>query len=240
MNTVNLVGKVNGHFKSKENRAAKILAEWNELIEKMRGMVERGGGRSDNARMAYAVLVMMETGIRVGNEGSAEGFVCENKYLPEYGKVVQTYGLTTLLGEHIKIRKNHYVLSFTGKKLVEQELVINHTLLVQFCPRVKPDEKWLGIEYPELFKFVKKYVGKKFIPKDIRTAKVNKLFCELFDDEYSELWGGQSSASGRKKIVREAIKRTAAEIGHTPAVCKSAYLSKGMLGWLYDGKARGV
>lgn len=233
------VGKVRGRF-GKDNRAAKLIGEWDSLAAKLEGMVVRGRGVTDSARMAYAVLVMMETGIRVGNEGSAEGFVCENKFLPEFGKVVQTYGLTTLLGKHVKIRRHHLVLSFTGKKLVGQELTISNSVLVEWCPKVKAGEKWLGVEYPDLFKFVKRYVGRRFTPKDIRTAKVNKLFCETWDDEYVELWEGQSSASGRKKIVREAVKKTAAVIGHTPAVCKSAYLSKGMMEWLYRKPFNGV
>ena len=226
------VGKIRGRMTNKENRAAKIIDRWPELQDKFRGMVVRGNGRTETARLAYGVLVMMETGIRVGNEGSAEGLICENKWSEFYGKLMKTYGLTTLLHRHVTRGKGKYSLRFTGKKGVAQELIVEDKLLVEYAPdRGARDESWLNITYPELFKFVKRSVGAKFNPKDIRTAKVNLLFCETWNSKDAEFTKA-TTKSARKKVVREAIVEVADKIGHTPGVCRSSYLSRGVLGWL--------
>lgn len=231
-NLIESVGKVRGHMTSKENRAAKLIHRWRELHDKFTGMVIRGGGRSETARLAYGVLVIMDTGIRVGNESSAEGLICANKWSEHFGKPVKTYGLTTLRNRHYVRGKDKYFLRFVGKKGVAQKLTIEDELLVRYAPvKGPPDDLWLDVPYPLLHGFVKRSVGAGFNPKDIRTAKVNLLFCEKWearDDEFA----GATTKSGRKKIVREAIEEVAGIIGHTPGVCRSSYMSRGVLGWL--------
>lgn len=232
---VQAVGKVRGHFKTKENRAAKLISMWPALKRKMEQMVIRGRGRTDQARLAYAVLMMMETGIRVGNEDSAEGFICENKYHPNYGKEVQTFGLTTLQHKHIvyERHKNRIILEFVGKKSVDQRLSTTNPILFRFCPLQKPhetsDQPWLNIAYEDLRKFVKRYVGRQFKPKDIRTAKVNILFVDRFANRHAPLFASATTKSSRKKILSQCVEEVAEEIGHTKGVCRSAYLSKPLL-----------
>lgn len=229
VNLLHLVGPSAGHFKHKHNRARKLLDRWGELEEKFVGMVERGGGESYTARCAYGLLVMMETGIRIGNETSAEGFVCINKFHPDFGKEVRTYGLTTLLNEHVVPGRRRFLLSFTGKKLVSQELEVRDPLLVEYRPRGPAPELWLGISKYELTKFVKKYVGWNFCPKDLRIAKVNLEFCRRFARRYAGPFAAATRQPDRKRVVSACIEETAAAIGHTKAVSKSAYLSSPML-----------
>lgn len=233
-NLVKAVGKVKGHFAKKENRAAKLISMWPALKRKLEGMVIRGNGRTEQSRCAYAILVMMETGIRIGNEDSAEGFVCENKHDKErYGKTVQTFGMTTLRGEHVDYEPRalgRITLSFTGKKHVAQCLTIRNRTLVRFCPVVMDEELWLGgITDAQLRKFVKRYVGRGFSPKDIRTAKVNIEFVDRFAANYGKAFAEATRKSDRKKIVSDCIAEVAEVIGHTKAVCRSAYLSKPLL-----------
>lgn len=229
------VGNVRGHFKTKENRAAKLIAVWDDLESKFEDMIVRGNGETETARLAYACLTMMETGIRVGNEGSAEGFVCENKYHEMFGKEVQTFGLTTLLKKHVSVSRKKLEISFTGKKLVEQNLVIVRKSLIEFAPETD-DETWLGIDYNGFKKFVKRYVGRNFSPKDIRTAKVNKLFVERFVADTLAKYIEASRKSDRKRLLSETIEATAEVIGHTKSVCKSAYLSSPLLRLIADAE----
>ena len=70
------IGKTNGHFKNKENRAQKLLIMWNDIEKNMIETIQSGyAEQSLEYRCAYGILLMMHTGIRVGNEGSAEGYV---------------------------------------------------------------------------------------------------------------------------------------------------------------------
>jgi DNA topoisomerase IB len=246
------VGKVKGHFKTKSNRAAKLIEIWDDLESKFVSMVERGQGQTETARLAYALLLMMETGIRTGNESSAEGWKCVNQIVcrkdnpaknlkigdiiwrhPEYGKMVSTYGLTTLLNEHIKGRGKVLKINFIGKKLVDQDLTVRHPTLLKHRPKGKPKELWLGIDYYSLKKFVKKYVGKGYTPKDLRMAKVNILFISKFGvDPYKSDFASCTTKGGRKKILASAIEETANIVGHTKSVCRSAYLSAPLLSYI--------
>lgn len=268
---IDAVGNPRARFATKEARAAKLLEQWNTLHAKMSRMIERGNGTSETARAAYGVLCMMETGIRIGNESSSEGYepiktefvLIEGKYtpikkmvdgvyspvpelqdvVPRYARyegdwytvenipavTVQTYGLTTLLHEHVEKGKKSFTLSFTGKKAVEQELVVTNPTLVKYRPTGNAGELWLGIDYWTLYKFIKKSIGPKYKPKDLRTAAVNRMFCQHFHEVHEETFLEQSTKSGRKAVLRAAIGYTAETIGHTVGVCRSAYLSPNLL-----------
>lgn len=220
-----------GRYSNKENRVQKLYEMWNEIQEKMIKLISRGHGKTGTARCAYGVLLMMKTGIRIGNESSAEGYICNNKYLPEYGKTIQTYGLTTLPKSSVTIKKNTIHLSFIGKKGVFQELSCSHPVLSRFYSRIlsNPANTFLDIDYHMLKSFVKKRIGKNFMPKDIRTVVVNRLFSKNIQKYSTPFDPPLSTKREVKKFISETIQETAEQIGHTKGVCKSAYISKSYL-----------
>lgn len=245
---IQAVGSRHAGFGEKPARIAKLLHRWVELEKKFVRMIERG--HRNTARLAYATLFMMETGIRTGNERSSEGWICENQIIcrkdnpekglkvgdviwrhPMFGQHVQTFGLTTLQNGHVKRRAKSLVVSFTGKKLVDQELIIKHPTLIRYCPIGERDGRlWLNISYHELKKFVKKSIGKYYSPKDIRMAKVNLIFINIMGNhprsfEFDEA----KTKSARKKILSEVLDETANIIGHTKSVCRSAYMSQPLI-----------
>ena len=227
------VGNPRGHFAAKENRAAKLVLMWPDIKKKMETLLLRGGGTSETARHAYGVLLMMETGIRIGNESSAEGFVCENKFSPYFGQTVKTYGLTTLLGQHVRLEDGDLFVDFVGKKGVEQCLRTDHPLLVKHLPDVFPTQPLLNITENSLRKFIHRYIGGKFKAKDLRTAKVNIEFAKVMSSPlHGEAFLNATSKSGRKKAVANAIEEVAQFIGHTKGVCRSAYISCHVLTFL--------
>jgi DNA topoisomerase IB len=248
------VGKLRGHFTSKENRVAKLIESWDDLQEKFESMIVRGSGSTDTARLAYATLMMMETGIRVGNEGSAEGFVCINQKVagkdypdrgikkgdviwrhPMYGQTIKTYGLTTLLHRHVKKRGKELRINFVGKKIVEQNLRVNHPLLVKFKPEGDRHDSFLDVDYNSFKKFIKKYVGKGYSPKDLRTAKVNMIFLEMFSKKpYHPDYDLLTTKSARKQLLGACIEATANVIGHTKGVCKASYLSPSLIRYIVE------
>jgi hypothetical protein len=261
------VGKSKGHYGSKDNRAQKLLDRWQELEDKFAGMVERGRGESEQARHAYACLLMMETGIRIGNEDSANGWVSENQIVAKanttaksdnpklgikagdkikkgqviwqhekFGEHVQTFGVTTLLNEHIALHNDHVELHFTGKKLVDQHLATTHPVLVTWCPTGgKQSASWLCIDKASLTKFVKRFVGSHFKPKDLRTTCVNRVFIDLFTNPpFATRFAKATKQSECRKVLRATIEETAKRIGHTKGVCKSAYLSTALYRLIYS------
>jgi len=262
MNTQTLtewIGNPRGAIKRKENRAIRLIRMWSKLEAKLIRIIERGGGVSETAICGYAVLLMMETGIRIGNESSAEGWICDNQIIcrkdnpakglkigdviwkhPEFGNHVKTYGLTTLLHSHVKKKGKKLEVSFVGKKLVDQNLVTRHPTLIQFKPTGQPDDLFLGIDYYTLKKFIKKYVGSKYTPKDLRTAKVNLIFVDKFGAaKIQKEFSLATTKSGRKKVLGTAIEEVAGIIGHTKGVCKSAYLSAPLISTILNTSTTG-
>jgi DNA topoisomerase IB len=210
------VGNVKGQLTDPDNRCARILRDWDEITGKLERSIEAGYGETEHARLAYAALMIMETGIRPGNEESAEGRVSVNKYSPNFGLPVQTFGVTTLQRRHVQVGES-LTLDFIGKKAVQQNLSTKNPTLIKYAPPVDDTEQsWLGIDYPSLFKFVEKHIGFMYTPKDLRRAKVNQIFLDYLESELNK---------PTKKDIRNMIKATAEEIGHTPAVCKRSYIS---------------
>ena len=79
-----LFAKQRGSNTNKFNRASKIAAMYEELESKLRGMIERAQPASHHSRVALATLLLMKTGMRVGNEESAEGYM--TKPHPKIGR----------------------------------------------------------------------------------------------------------------------------------------------------------
>ena len=219
--------KSNGHFKNKEARAQKLISMWSELEECFTQLIEDGKGITERSRCAYALLFMMHTGIRVGNESSAEGYVCNNKYLPEFGKIIKTFGLTSLCKKHFFEDGKQLLVSFVGKKGVKQFFRVLHPVLLKWHNNIKLEklEPFFGIDYRMLRKFVHKYIGRRFQPKDIRTVVVNKLFREQLEQCKSQL-NSIPTKRDANAILKSSIQITADTIGHTAGVCKSAYISR--------------
>lgn len=228
------VGKLKGSVKNKDNRTAKLLRNWDDIRTKMEQYIEAGRGITVRARVAYGVLLMMETGIRIGNETSAEGYICDQKHHASYGKKIQVYGLTTILKSHTRqSNSGSIILEFLGKKAVHQTLRTSNAVLRKYYHIIGDQSRslgyqtWLGVDYGDIYNFVKKSIGRQFKPKDIRTAAVNLLFLKKMQQTeiMRKPWQNKSEANKALKMVVEA---TASEIGHTPGVCKSAYLSRSL------------
>jgi len=222
-------------FSDKYFRAKKLLNDWNKIKLKLEEMLERGlYNKTHTAKCAWAVLVMMETGIRVGNEKSAEGYLCVNAYDKNFKKNIKTYGLTTLLKKHCFVRNysnsGRLYMNFVGKKSVSQSFIVESADLVRsynwlFVNKLAK-ETLLDVTHYELTKFVKRYIGKKYSIKDIRTAKVNQVFIDTMTIYEALIESVKlTKKSEANKIAMEVVEVTAAKIGHTKQVCKSRYVS---------------
>lgn len=210
----------------KFNRAAKLLSKFNEISNKMDGYIKRGNGESLNARLALAVKMMMYTGIRIGNESSAEGYMTKPyKYSDKKPEFVQTYGLTTLKPEHCRKVGRYVLLNFLGKKHVENTFRLEGLLAKQFKQVLAFAEEFETVfeisEY-ELTKFIKTHVGKQFTPKDFRTMRANMFAWE----KYQEICERElpTTKKERNAEVKEICQYVSQKLNNTPGVCKTSYI----------------
>lgn len=215
----------NGHYSDKYNRMVKLGKRFEELSDKFDRMMERGNYCTEQARLALACKLMMYTGIRIGNEDSSEGYVTKpHPYSKKEPEFVQTFGLTTLRREHVILKGRWVAFNFTGKKSVENTYRIPGELgkQVRNTMRNYYGNTLLGISDYELTKFVKRFVGRKFTPKDFRTLRANMTAFELLQ-EISE-----RDLPETKKQLNQEIKEIAVGVSqqlcNTPGVCKTSYV----------------
>ena len=214
------------NYEDKHNRMVKLAMKFEELSEKFDRMILKGQYVTDNARLALACKMMMYTGIRIGNEGSAEGYMTKphpnSKKEPEF---VHTYGLTTLLPEHVMVKGRKVYLNFIGKKQVENSFVLEGELakqVKQLLHYTEEDETLFEVSVYELTKFIKKYVGRRFTPKDFRTLRANMVAYE----KLTEICDRELPSTKREfnAEVKEIATCVSEHLNNTPGVCKASYI----------------
>jgi DNA topoisomerase IB len=213
----------------KFNRYAKIGAIADQFLTEMNRTVA-ANPNSIEGRCAYASILMLRHGVRIGNEDSAEGYVSGMKQ--NKGEIVNTYGTTTLLSDHIST-EGGLTLHFLGKEQVSHNIKISDPTLIKYGTWYKqhsqPHEKWLGIDYDMLFDFVKQRLGEGFIPKDLRTFCGNITGWREIQKYLSK--PQIDVKSDAKKEVKAVVEAVAARLGNTPGIAKRAYLDNRMLDW---------
>lgn len=168
--------------------------------------------------LAICVEFMQKTLIRIGNES--------------YKQLYGSYGLSTLRNKHLKINGNHLLLSFVGKKGVQQELSLNDkslATLLRKCKEIPGQDLFQyytdaserrAIDSGMLNNYIKEITGGDFSAKDFRTwggtleALRQLAVCEA----------GAGEEQPKKKMIVEVLDCVAARLGNTRAVCKSSYV----------------
>ncbi len=218
----------------KFNRVAKLATQYNDLKSKMEGFIQaKGGQRRD---VAACLLLVMETGIRPGNEESAVGYESKRKVGGVWKKgkglvggtpvgVVKTFGATTLMPEHIQVRGNSVTLEFTGKRCIEQKISVTNKVLADYlkeAKQYKDGEPVFGVCDCTLRKFVAKSVGKGFKPKDFRTLRANIVASAISDEICQREYPARKSDANAE--IKEIAERVSKVLGNTPAMAKRAYI----------------
>lgn len=219
-----MFGNVKGGFKSKWNRATKLGYRFNELDQKFRQIIMRGYRDTEHKRCALALLLMMHTGVRVGNDSSAAGYWTKvGKFSKKPSVFVHTYGLTTLTSEHLWFTGNKAHLQFEGKKQVVNKFVITDAEIVKGLKNLVKNysgETLFGLTDYTLNRFIKTYVGSQFTAKDFRCMKAN-LYAWEIAEQLS--WTGIKKGI-LKKQIREIFVYVSERLNNTPGVCKKSYV----------------
>jgi DNA topoisomerase-1 len=166
--------------------------------------------------LATVVALLEETAIRVGNE--------------EYARDNASYGLTTMLEEHVRVRGEVLRFRFRGKSGKDHDIAVRDKRLakiVKACLGL-PGEELFGyldddgerhaIASQDVNAYLRELAGDDFTAKDFRTWEAT-LGCAL------ALAASRAETAGERKLaVTLAIKTVADRLGNTPAVCKKSYI----------------
>ena len=159
-----------------------------------------------------------------------------------YAQESKTFGITTLRKKHVRVRGHRISFEFQGKHrsvirttLVDFELAeaINELLALPGGARLFRydwDGALFALTGARLNDYVRTYLGEKFTAKDFRTWG-GTLIAAI---ELAER-GPAATEAEAKRAVAAVMQRVGAELGNTPAVARSSYVSPAVIDQYLDG-----
>jgi DNA topoisomerase-1 len=214
-----------------ENKFDRMLA-FAKALPKIRAGVKRDLAKPGLPRekvLATVVSLLEATMIRVGNE--------------EYARDNDSYGLTTMNEDHVKVRGDAIRFKFRGKSGIEHSVTVRDKRLakiVRNCQDIPGHELFsyldengeaVTIDSQDVNAYIRDIADDDFTAKDFRTWEAT-MACAI------ELAAVQAeSQKEAKSAVLEAIKSVAKRLGNTPAVCKKSYILPAIIDeFLANGK----
>ena len=178
--------------------------------------------------LATAVRVLDRTLMRIGND--------------EYARQNQSYGLTTLLNEHIEVGGRRIRFCFRAKsgKIFNAELSDRRVAAIL--------RKLEGLPGQNLFQYLDDETGPQRITSDDVNAYIREATGGDFSAKDFRTWAATAlavvsllalepatSATASKKNISRAIKNVSQRLGNTPAVCRASYVHPAVLKSYQDG-----
>jgi DNA topoisomerase I len=189
-------------------------------------------GDFDRERVSAIALRLIELGwFRVGSE----------RYVRD-----GTYGVTTLLRRHVKVRGRRVCLSFPAKhgirvrtEVVDPDLAAAMRGLLEIRgPRVfkyEWEDRIYNLTNGRLNDYVKIYLGDEFSAKDFRTWG-GTLLASIYLAERAAKEGFPESERDQKRSVTAVMRRVADRLGNTPAVTRESYVSPAVVEQYLEGR----
>lgn len=193
---------------------SKALPQWRTQL--VHDLDSRGLTR---ARVIALALRMLDRGyFRAGGETYAE----DNN----------SYGVATLLCEHVTVRRDAVYFDYPAKSGVQRQWEVDDPAIVGTVRALMRREErsdrllvcrtssgWADVHADDLNTRFKEMVGDEYSVKDLRTWHGTVLAAAAFVDA-----DPPSSERANKKIVSAVMKEVSAELGNTPAVARSSYV----------------
>ena len=222
-----------------EQRKFQKLVDFADALPRMRKRVARdirSPGLGRDKVMACAIRVLSTCFMRPGSD--------------EYARRHRHYGLTTILDKHVRVKGELVTFDYPGKSGKQQRREIRDrsvALIVRQMMKLPGKELFkfraddgavVDVKREHLNNYIKSVMGPDFTAKDFRTW-AGTLICacalaRVAEDD-PEVIKAAPRREVRKKVV-EAVKETAAELGNTPAVCKSSYIEPSVLSSFEKGE----
>jgi DNA topoisomerase I len=167
--------------------------------------------------LATVVHLLESTLIRVGND--------------EYARNNQSYGLTTLKSDHVAVEGSEVRFQFTGKSGKQWSLAMRDrrvARIIRACQELPGqdllqyfnEEKALhAVSSGDVNAYLREITGADITAKDFRTWAGTMLMAR-----YLAISEPFTSATQAKRVMSAAVKKVAAALGNTAAVCRKSYI----------------
>jgi len=213
-------------------RKFESMREFAATLPKLRRAVKRDlavDGVPRERALACAVRLLDLGFFRIGGE--------------EYAEENESYGVATVLREHVSIEAGEVVFDFpakSGQRRVQsiRDPEVRAAIEAMRRRRSGPDDlivfrangEWRDVRSEDVNEYLQEKAGEEFSAKDFRTWHGTVLAAVELARE-----GPPSSRGGAEGRIRAAIKRVAERLGNTPAVCRSSYIDPRVLDCFRDG-----
>lgn len=202
-----------------ENKFSK-LPDFARSLPKIRQKVKKDldGEELDKERILATVIWLLEhTFIRIGNE--------------EYVKENNSYGLTTLKNEHVKVAGQRIKFEFKGKSGVYHSVSVSHpsvARVIKQCIELPGYEIFQyvdsagfrhAIDSEHVNLYLKKVTGEDVTAKDFRTWGGSTLSAETLNQ-----FGEHKSEDELKKNIRDMVYVVSKHLRNTARICQNYYI----------------
>lgn len=181
------------------------MARFQEKLPMLRKALREEGGVIE-----LMFRILLRTHIRVGNDF--------------YAKDNGTYGLCSLLYEHVSVRGSTVTFDFIGKKGVPQKITVGDPKMASGLREVlcglRKGQKIFNKDPEDLNEFLQTHMGREFTCKDFRTYASNIHFLRNLCQRKTI----PETIADRKKVLKEVYEETAEKLGHTSEISKKSYV----------------
>ena len=174
-------------------------------------------GDNKNKQIAMILKLVIDCCFRIGND--------------KYTRENKSYGVSTLLSDHVKVTSDNIKISFNGKKGVENTCSFKDKKLSRELKRKKRtlhkkdriftyrnDNCYCHVTSSDVNRYLKKFGN--FSTKNFRTWNANIEFIT----QIVKLDINNPNQTTIKKNINDSIKLVADKLHNTSSVCKSNYI----------------
>jgi DNA topoisomerase I len=178
-----------------------------------------GEQRLSHERVLAGAVRLLDVGFfRIGSE--------------DYAERNESYGLTTMLREHVTLEGSELIFDFPAKSGQRRVQAIADSDAVALVAELKRRRsgtqllawreggRWSELRAEEVNEYVKRVSGGDFTAKDFRTWNATVLAAVAL----AQSGEPERTRAARERSVSKAIKAVAAYLGNTPAVCRASYV----------------
>jgi len=161
----------------------------------------------------------------------------------EYAETNESYGVATVLREHVSIEGEEVVFDYvakSGKKRVQSVVDPKVYAVVKKLKErrggrellaFKDGRSWVDVRSDHINEYIKAIAGEDFSAKDFRTWHGTVLAA------VGLAVSGHAAGSkiARERAIARAVKEAAYYLGNTPAVCRASYIDPRIFDRFRDG-----
>jgi DNA topoisomerase IB len=200
--------------REKFDRVRRLSAKLPALRAQVAADLDAGGFARQ--RVTAIALRMLEQGVfRIGND----------EYVDSNG----TYGVSTLLREHVTVRRGRVEFCFLAKGQKERRVALEDADLAKAVTALKRartgsdrllnyrnGRDWRPLDAQDVNERLHELVGDEFTVKDLRTWNATVLAAVIL--------AGRKGQGSKRTAVRDMFKQVSHHLGNTPAIARKSYV----------------